>query len=133
MVLKEAGFDTLEYEQGIDAVDGDSNRIQIMWRSHPERSKVTRFNVYRSEHSEGEVNYKKLSRSVEVSNPYSQDTVFIDQGLDIEKPYYYYVKAEDKYGQESSPSDTVWYRLTEKAELLSPKGGKITELPIDFE
>ena len=43
-----------------------------------------------------------------------------------ENPYYYYVTAVNEDGQESLPSDTVWYQLIQKANLTEPMGTTFT-------
>ncbi len=134
MVLKDAGDDTLAIERGIDAVPGlsDNYKIQIMWFSHPEGRNLSKFNVYRSTDREGKILYKEIG-SVKVDNASFQDTAYVDVLLNTNIPYFYYVTAEDEQGNESLPSDTVWYQLTEKAQLVTPKGTIITNPPIVFE
>lgn len=121
IVEKSAEDDTLQFEKGIDALPGSEgdNRIQVMWRSHPQLNEVEQFRVYRSIDPMSQINFN-IHSTIDVDNPYLQDTVFIDGTLEVEKRYSYYITAVDKNGNESDPSIIVWYELMSKAQLIYP-------------
>jgi len=121
IVQKTAEDDTLQFEKGIDALPGATgdNRIQVMWRSHHQLNEVEQFRVYRSIDPASQINFN-LRSTVSVDNPYLQDTVFIDNGLETDVRYSYYITALDKNGNESDPSEIVWYELMSKAQLIFP-------------
>lgn len=137
MVLKEAGFDTLETERGIDAEPnplGGPNFIQLMWYRHPEEARLNYFKIYRSENPLGLVNYNLIATTENQQN--KLDTLFLDtQELVLNVRYYYYVTAVNEKGTESLPSDTVYYTLIEKATQLSLNNNisVISRDPLNFE
>ncbi len=123
---KSAVSDTSLYEiMAIDAVDGPENRIRLIWQEHPGRRDLDHFTIYRSEDSEGRINYFRHAQ-VEPDGEFIFDGIYhtYTDGIDVdeEKPYYYYITAVDKEGNESSPSDTTWYQLVQKAGLTAPLG-----------
>jgi len=124
MVLRSADSDTLAAERGTDAHASATNDIQIMWYSHSGGKELKRFKIYRSEEPDGSRKYVKIAEA-DILNSQNQDTVFVDQEVELQKPYYYYVTAENQDGLESEPSDTVWYRLIQKPELLAPLSGAV--------
>lgn len=121
LVQKEAGFDTMGVERGIDAEPnplGGSNFIQLMWYRHEQEATLSHFKIYRSEHPEGTVNYNLIATTE--NRPNKLDTLYLDtQELSINNRYYYYVTAINQDNAESEPSDTVYYTLVEKATDLS--------------
>ena len=133
MVLRTADSDTSHWEQGTDAYPSETNDIQIMWYSHPGGKELKKFKIYRSDVPDGSRRYERIAE-INILNDQNQDTVFIDTDLELQKPYYYYVIAENQDGLSSDPSDTVWYSLIEKPQLLAPlDGAKITADSITFE
>lgn len=135
IVERQAGADTLDSEPGIDAVENPDtiyNYIQVMWYSG---ARVSRYNIYRSQHETGQVNYQKIGTIEEDQNG-DIDTIYIDtQDLELNVRYYYYVTAENEDNLESENSDTVSYRLLEKATHLGVNGNssEINQPPIKFE
>ncbi len=137
MVLRTAGADTTQEEAGIDAVqaEGTVNAIQLMWYQNPESSQLQYYRIYRSEDELGLRNYTLLA-SKALRQPGIADTIYIDtQDLRQNVRYYYYVTAVDKNGAESENSDTLSYRLLEKASNLSLNGNStvITKPDLRFE
>ncbi len=133
MVLRTADSDTAHWERGTDAYPSATHDIQIMWYSHPGGKELKKFKIYRSEIPDGSRRYNKIAE-INIVNDQNQDTVFIDTGLELQKPYYYYVITETQDGLSSDPSDTVWYSLIEKPQLLTPlDGARITADSITFE
>jgi hypothetical protein len=103
-------------EHGIDAVP-ESDGIFLEWRPNQEKN-LTGYIIYRSDFFNK--NYLEVGRVGEV---YQQiDTTFIDESVDLNKTYYYFVRAIDDLDQVGDPSDTVDYKLLEKPQLLSPTG-----------
>lgn len=122
LVLRPAGADTLADEPGIDAVptnEGEINNIQIQWYKHAQVNNLEKFMIYRSSEPGGKKNFKPIGE-VRANISGKVDTIYFDtQDLTINVRYYYYVTAVGKSGKESLSSDTVSYRLLEKASKLS--------------
>ncbi len=137
LVLRPAGADTLADEPGIDAVpipEGDINGIQIQWYRPYNINKLDKFLIYRSEDPKGKKNYDVIGE-LQANVSGKVDSIYIDtQDLLINVRYYYYVTAISKSGEESLPSDTVSYRLLEKATNLSLNGNAniISEPVMEF-
>ncbi len=135
MVVKQAGYDTLAAEPGIDAQpnpEGGANLIQLMWYSHPQQQDIDHFNIYRSEDEAGQINYLKHFVKA-LDQPFIEDTVYYDDKAQVNQKYYYYVTAVNQDGIESAPSDTVWYQLMEAAILIKPEDNKeLKQAPINF-
>ena len=125
LVLRPAGADTLPDEPGIDAVptdEGEINDIQIQWYRHEQINNIEKFIIYRSSEPKGDKNYNKVGE-VQANVAGKVDSIYFDtQDLSYNVRYYYYVTAIGKSGKESLPSDTVSYRLLEKATKLTLNG-----------
>ncbi len=138
LVLRSAGADTLESEPGIDAVptgEGEINHIQIQWYRHPQIRQIEKFNIYRSEDPDGLKSYRLIG-SVAAGLSGKPDSIYFDtQDLRLNVRYYYYVTAVSNDLVESEPSDTVSYRLLEKAVGLTLNGNEavITQPVLDFQ
>ncbi|EHO40998.1 hypothetical protein [Caldithrix abyssi] len=138
MVLRPAGADTLAGEPGIDAVptpENEPNKIQIQWYRHHQINNLDRFLVYRSADPQGIKNYRVVGE-VPANVSGKVDSVYYDtQDLSNNVRYYYYVTAVGHTGKESLPSDTVSYRLLEKAVKLSLNGNAsvVSEPVMEFE
>ena len=132
MVQKMVGSDTLEFERGIDAVADAQNKIQVMWHRHNDPTNLQSFYIYRSEEEDGTRRYFKIGEVVQ-ENTQDQDTIYIDSNLDLDQRYSYYVTAVNLEGTESEPSDTVWYKLMEKAQLNLPQDSEVIRaVPLKF-
>ncbi len=104
--------DTCWIEQGIDAVpEGDAIRLEWI---PSEEEYVASYRVYRSTLREGPYETAGISAA--------GDSAFVDSGVVPNMRYYYYVQALSEDGISSDPSDTVDYRLLEKAVGLIPGG-----------
>lgn len=138
MVMKEEGFDTLEAERGVDAgpnPNSDINSIQLNWYEPEDNHILEYYKIYRSDRPEGQSYYNLLATTENQTEPL--DTVFTDstQDLSTYNRYWYYVTAVNKDGEESEPSDTVFYRVIDKAYYLSidyENPAEITEKENDF-
>lgn len=95
-------------EKGVDAIP-EMNAIFFEWRSP--RAEVQGWNVYKKKAESGSFQF--------LTNVSNVDTSFIDQNVLVGTRYWYYVTAVGLNGQESQPSDTVDYKLLEKANSLS--------------
>jgi len=122
IVLKTVYSDTLANEQGIDAEpnpSGGGNMIQIMWKYHPQTSKLSHFNIYRSVFTLTSKVFELVGVKY-IDGLSLSDTMYNDtKDLVKDTRYSYVVTAVDKNDLESSHSDTVSYMLTEKAVELS--------------
>lgn len=122
LVQKEEGFDTLEVERGIDAgpnPNSDVNSIQLVWFEPEDKNTLAYYKIYRSVHEEGRIYYNLLGTTENQIN--ALDTVFTDstQNLSTYRRYWYYVTAVTEDGLEGESSDTVHYKLIDKAYGLS--------------
>jgi hypothetical protein len=121
LVMKEEGFDTLDIERGIDAEpnpNSDVSAIQLVWYNPQDRYRINYYNIHRSDDEEGKLYWGIIGSTENQLNPL--DTVFTDTtGLTKKNPYWYFLTAVNEDGAESEPSDTVHYRLIEKANELS--------------
>jgi len=103
--------DTSEVEKGIDAVpEGDV--ILIEWYASTDDF-VDRYEIYRSESEDKDYS---LVEQIEVP-----DTSYLDLVPEINVRYYYYILAINIDNIKSESSDTVFYELLKKAEIISPK------------
>lgn len=94
-------------ETGIDAIP-EMDAIFFEW--YHARDKIQAWSIYKKKGELG--NFKFLTK---VSNV---DTSFVDQNVSVGYRYWYYVTAIGLNGQESLPSDTVNYKLLNKANSL---------------
>lgn len=122
MVQKIEGYDMLEVERGIDAgpnPNSDVNSIQLVWYEPEDWRTLAYYKIYRSSDESGQTYYDPIGTTESLVN--SLDTVFTDstQGLVKHNRYWYYVTAINEDGVESKPSDSVYYKLTNKAFELS--------------
>ncbi len=110
IVLLAGAGDTSVIERGIDAVpEGDVIRVE--WMLSSEKG-ISRYRIYRSEESQLGPFFEKGSVS-------ENDSFFLDYSVSIHNRYYYYVRVENDDGVLSDPSDTLDYKLIEKATNLS--------------
>lgn len=117
VVLVTKTADTSIKEKGIDAVpEGDIIRVE--WFENNEET-VDKYKVYRSQ--ERDKAYSLVSVTA--------DTVFEDFEVAVYTQYYYYILAETDEGVTSEPSDTAYYTLLEKAQLLAPDSTVNTAKP----
>ena len=101
-------------EHGIDAVP-ESNGIKLEWYPNREK-KLEGYAVYRSRFLNK--HYLEIGR---VKKQYGiTDTTFIDEPVNLDTSYYFFIRAYDELDQFGDPSDTVRYRLVKKAKLLNP-------------
>jgi hypothetical protein len=104
--------DTCRSERGIDALP-EKDAIQIEWIPS-EESTVQAYGIY---------------RSTDVVRPFSMidlvripDSVYVDESVSVGVRYFYFIRAVTREGMWSDPSDTLNYKLLEKASGLMPNG-----------
>ncbi|MBD3224939.1 MAG: hypothetical protein GF313_09425 [Caldithrix sp.] len=137
-VQKETFTDTLQHENGVDAIHtggpSDNNGIRLMWHSHPQAHEIEYYTIYRSNHPEGLSFYQQVAVKYP-GGPNIADTVFIDDSdVDLNRKYFYYVTCTNEANVESVPSDTVWYTVIEKAQLIFPNSEAVIDsLPVWFQ
>lgn len=100
--------ETAQQEKGIDAVS-EGNGIKIEWYASRDET-VTGYRVYRCR--EDVTSSFTGIRELELN-----DTTFVDN-VEINTRYYYYLLALSDTDVESQPSDTLSYKLCEKATGL---------------
>ena len=103
-------------EHGIDAIS-EKDAIFLEWYANKEKN-LAGYVIYRSKGVDE--NFEEIARITKRYNLI--DTTFIDESVDIQIRYYYFVRAFDDFVQFSSPSDTVSYKLVEKPILSYPVG-----------
>jgi hypothetical protein len=103
--------DTSRVERGMDAVpEGDAIRIE--WTDNGDE-RTEGYEVNRSINGQG-----PFSTVVTLLDP---DQRFYEDAVSVNVRYYYTVTAIDGEGGRSDPSDTLSYRLIEKAQDLQPR------------
>lgn len=101
--------DTSLVERGIDAVpEGDVIRIEWMPGFEEE---VNRYRIYRSEEN-------RFGPFIQIGSVTETDSFFLDYSVSIGKRYYYYVLVQNDDEILSDPSDTLDYKLIDKATNL---------------
>ncbi len=123
MVERPEGADTLEFVQGISTLPGPENKIQIMWHKPGIEENIKSFKIFRSTDRVGLINYN-LYFTVGVNNPGNPDTIFTDLNVEIGTAYHYFITAVNNDNLESAPSDTVSFKLLNKATLINPQNGE---------
>ncbi len=116
--------DTSRFESGIDAVpEGDFIRLE--WIPSSEDI-VSGYEIYRiQETRDGLV--QKIADAQEVE---AYRDVYIDEVDTTGIRYFYYILAVTLDGEKSAPSDTVDYKLLNKAKLLIPMGTQNERIPV---
>jgi len=102
--------ETSEVEIGIDAVP-EKDAILVEWHTNDDNVTAS-YRIYRSKEKDGNFELKSVT----------QDTFFLDEGVLLNKRYFYYVTGLSDNGTEGEPSDTLDYKLLQKAQCISPKG-----------
>lgn len=115
-VEKSAPTDTIE--SGIRPYN-DDNGILLEWHPNLEED-ISGYKLYRT--SKDIENKFALIADINAFKISGADTFFIDDLVQLNTDYFYYLKAYDQAENKSDPSDTIRYRLIEKAEPLKPLG-----------
>ena len=110
--------DTTLNESGIDAVP-DEDAISVVWHSYQGINRIKKFKIYRSSDPAGDKNFS-FHDEINIENNFDQDTTFLDNDINLESFYHYFVTVVDEDNRESLPSDTVKYFLIEKATPTEP-------------
>jgi len=95
--------------------------IFLEWHS-PAEDDIAYCDIYRSD--------DPLKDFETVARVYMPDTSFVDTGVSFHHRFFYYAVAVNEEGRQSVPSDTLFYTLLEKANLLAPKGTIDTVKPV---
>jgi len=125
-VEKSAPTDTIE--SGIRPYN-DGNGILLEWHPNLEED-ISGYKLYRT--GEDIENKFALIADINAFKISGADTFFVDDSVNLNIDYFYYLKAYDQAGNKSEPSDTIRYCLIEKAEPLKPTG-TLTAQPTIFE
>jgi hypothetical protein len=103
------GNELNDYNNGIDAVHGESDYIRLQWQ-HLIDNDLDYIDIYR---------YSFYDEPVRIAQILSSYDSYIDTTPDLFQEYKYYLEVFDEAGN-STVSDTVSYKLYEKAQLLNP-------------
>ncbi len=113
-------------ERGIDAEPLEHN-IFMHW--HPvtnpdlEGYKIFRADI-QDELDQDEIEvYHEIAQINLYHNP-EYDTVYYDENVELNRLYRYYIRSYDYDGNMSEPSDTIEYKLINKASLVFPTEGQ---------
>ncbi|MBU4446764.1 MAG: hypothetical protein L6422_05450 [Candidatus Marinimicrobia bacterium] len=115
-VEKSAPTDTIE--SGLRPYN-DGNGILLEWHPNLEED-ISGYKLYRT--GEDIENKFALIADINAFKISGADTFFIDDLVQLNIDYFYYLKAYDQAENKSGASDTIRYRLIEKAEPLKPSG-----------
>jgi hypothetical protein len=124
--VKSAPTDTIE--SGIRPYN-DGNGILLEWHQNLEED-ISGYKLYRT--SENIENKFALIVDINAFKISGADTFFIDDLVQLNIDYFYYLKAYDQAENKSERSDTIRYRLIKKAEPLKPSGTENNYTP-EFE
>ncbi len=114
--VKSAPTDTIE--SGIRPYN-DGNGILLEWHPNLEED-ISGYKLYRT--SENIENKFALIVDINAFKISGADTFFIDDLVQLNIDYFYYLKAYDQAENKSERSDTIRYHLIKKAEPLKPSG-----------
>jgi hypothetical protein len=118
-----AVHDTCRIEKGIDAIP-DGNAISLQWL--PSKEDIVRgYAIYRSDVKKGV--YQIIADETVLSQ---FDSLFFDFSITLNKRYYYFIVAVSDEDMQSEPSDTLDYKLIEKASQLSIQQGENQLRPV---
>jgi hypothetical protein len=109
----------LEYN-GIDAVPG-GNQMQIQWYNITD-SDIDYLEIYRFSMQDYIIDTLNFSAMID-SVDYDNQSIYQDVTAPVDYNLFYFIKAVDEAGN-STPSDTVGYKLIYKPSLLQPSYGE---------
>ena len=116
--------DTSQSESGIDAIpEGDFIRLE--WIPSSEDI-VSGYEIYRTQLTRNGF-FQRIADAEEVE---AYQDVYIDEVDTTGIRYFYYILAVTPDGEKSAPSDTLDYKLLQKAELLQPIGTQDERIPL---
>ncbi|MCJ7812917.1 hypothetical protein MUP95_06340 [bacterium] len=110
ILLLEGSGDNSLIERGIDAIP-EGNVIRIEWVPSSDED-VDLYRIYRSEQN-------PIRPFVEIASCAAKDSFYLDYSVSVNKRYFYYVLVQNNQGILSDPSDTLDYKLIEKAKNLA--------------
>jgi len=112
-------------ERGIDALP-EGTSIQLNWYRST-NDLVVGYELYRSTERSG--SYQIIANKQVLKN---DDTLYVDvvDPSMVNRRLYYYMTAVNDIGTRSEPSDTISYRLIEKATNLLPQGSIAERRPV---
>jgi len=113
-VEKSAPEDSIEH--GIDA-DPIDDCIFLEWHPNSDDD-ISAYQIYRAE-NKASAKFTLLVK-VDAFSTFGGDTIYIDDSVELNKIYYYYLLAVDQAGNKSEPSDTIRYGLIQKPDLYYP-------------
>jgi hypothetical protein len=114
-------------ERGIDAVP-DEDGIFLHWYKLQDRN-VRYYNIYRQ--NENEAFFSRIRQIDIESATAGRDTTYIDSDVLLNSFNYYYITAENSDGIQGLSSDTIRYKLYDKAETSQPFGN-VSGIPTFF-
>lgn len=125
-VCKSAPTDTIA--TGIRPYN-EGNGIILEWHPNLEGD-ISGYKLYKAELDIE--NKFRLAADINAFSVSGADTFFIDDSVKFGIDYYYYLRAYDRAGNKSNPSDTIQYAVISKVEPRKPTG-TLTAQPTIFE
>ena len=113
--------DSLE-ERGIDA--HPNNAIFLEWEepSSAESEGILDYYIYRGKLIEHEYKFKRIASVKRKENISFDSNKYVDYDINLDTTYYYFLKSHNDFSVSRETSDTVCYKLSQKAILNYPFG-----------
>jgi len=122
-VEKSLPYDTTE--SGIDA-DPNGDVIVLEWLTGTEED-LDFYRIYRASGST-ESDFDLLDE-MSADPVAGSENEYIDENVELDRIYFYFLRAVDQAGNLSPRSDTIEYKITQKVNILSPSGTISTVKP----
>jgi len=97
--------------------DPISDAIVLEWHPNPDED-LAGYLIYRT--TQKIDNPYQLLADINVFETGGNDTIYYDETAPLNELCYYYLKAYDQAGNRSQPTDTIFYRLLPKVDLIYP-------------
>jgi hypothetical protein len=117
-------------ERGIDA--HPDNAIFLEWEepATAEEEGILGYYVYRSTLRDGEYDFSRIATVARNAGLLYKSNEYIDNDVTLDSTYYYYLRSYNDFTVSKANSDTVYYRLSRKATLVTPSGDISNNKPI---
>ena len=109
-------------EHGIDA--HPDNAIYIEWEEPKtaEEEGILGYYIYRGKLVNQEYDFKRIATILRNAGLLYDDDKYVDNDVNLDTTYYYFLKSYNDFTVSTSTSDTVFYKLSHKATIYKPCG-----------